>query len=72
MNYRAAPGILRFANAFSAVGLRGTGGGVAEVRYVEDTEALLAPEGKALGGEPRVTWLRPAGARQAGTAGSVR
>ena len=64
MNYRASPEILRFANAFSAVCLRGHGGALAEVRYVADTEALLAPEGKTAGADARVTWLRPAGARQ--------
>ena len=65
VNYRASPEILRFANAFSAICLRGTSGTLAEVRYVEDTEALLAPAGKTLGPEPRVTWLRPAGPRLA-------
>ena len=64
VNYRAAPELLRFANAFSAACLRGGGGGLGDVRYVEDTEALLAPEGKTAGTEPRVTWLRPTGPRQ--------
>jgi ATP-dependent helicase/nuclease subunit A len=64
-NWRSAPSVLQFANAFSARHLVGGGASLFEVTYAPDVEDLTVPLEKAAptdAARPRVTWLRPSGA----------
>ena len=61
-NWRSAPSLLCFANAFSRHHLAGGGSSLYEITYAPDVEDLSVPPAKSFPepDRPRVTWLRPA------------